>query len=1033
MRRLIGGLVFLAGVVALSFWASAQHGREMERQIRDGAGQIAATSLHGASTRVSGRDIVLSGTADSPQERDLLITALDDLRGRRVVIDRLQVLTAVSPYVTRGVYAGSGVPVLSGLVPSETARKDLGPTPGANTLEVASGAPVGWAETVAQAQAALTSLNSGSWALSDSTLTLMGEAETEDERSAAIDALGILPDGIDLEDQITVRLGAEEIDTALRLAALDLVRENRHPITPVVQNRVITLRGVVESPEERKVLMDQMQGLPRQTDVVDDLTLLARMTPYVTEGNLTVIGGLTLTGAVPTEADRARLSVHGATSGMTLAAGAPQGWRSVAERAAQTLGLLQSGSFRIEDQTLRLTGQARSPEDRDRALALLTGLPEAVQVDPRIDVLLSVDARDADLQARATALVSGATHPVTIRVVGGEIVARGLVDSPQDRDRILTGLRGLAGQSGVINQVQVLPILSPYVTRGERSDAGQVRLSGAAPSEALRQALPQTALTDDLVLAAGAPFGWSQAVAVANAALVPLVDGQWELSDQTLTLTGLAETDLEKKAALDALADLQAAITLRDNISVQVSEAEVEAGIRAALQAQIAGSRHGMELDVRDRVVTLRGTVGSEVERDTYLEQAAAIPRVTRVIDQLTVLPALSPYITEATENFRGTITMTGGVPSKVARNAIEGADTRDLTLASGAPDLWEATVPLANAVLSRVDEGRWRLTDTTLEIFGTVNTPVQAQEALSALTVRPTGLSVVPQITVLDDGAPVRFELSYDAALGAQIAGKLPFGMSSASVGQDLGLAQVAGDVAVNGYDRALARDARVALGALAPHFPQLETLDMVWDEGAITIAGLLSPGSNLEEISRAVRVGLRAQAQVDLRVAEAADLPAPGTIRMNAATGAQQQLVGGYWVPVMSQFDPTTANCTAQAARVMSEVQITFVTGSARLSPESFDDLNKMSALLQVCVLQGGLRAIVGGHTDGVGVAESNLRLSEARAASVVEALIARGIPDQYLRAVGYGETQPVADNSTEAGRAANRRTTLEWAEIP
>lgn len=1033
MRKLIGGLVFLAGVGALSFWASMQHGPEMERSIREGARQIAATSVHGAETRVSGRDIVVSGTADSAQERDLLLTALDDLPGRRVLIDRLRVLTPVSPYVTRGVRTESGAPVLSGLVPSETARAALASVPGANSLEVASGAPQGWAETVLQAQAALMPLNTGTWTLTDSTLTLTGEAETEDERSAAIDALGVLPDGIDLQDEITVRLGAEDIDTALRLGALDLVRDLRHPITPVVQNRVITLRGMVESPGERAALIDQMRTLPRQTDVVDDLTLLDRMTPYVTEGTLTATGGLTLTGAVPTEADRARLAVHGVTSGMTLASGAPAGWRAVAESAAQALGALQSGGFRLEDQSLRLTGQARSAEDRDRALTLLSGLPAAVQVDHQIGVTLSVDARDADLQARATALVGTTPHPVTIRVVGGEIVVRGLADSPQDRDRILNGLRGLAGQSGVINQLQVLPSLSPFVTRGERTEGPQVRLSGAAPSEALRAALPQTALTDDLVLAAGAPFGWSQAVALANAALGPLLQGQWELSDQKLTLTGLAETEQEKQAALDRLAGLPAAITLRDDIAIQLSETAVEAGIRAALEAQIADARHGVRSDVRGRVVTLRGTVGSDAERDRYVQQAAAVPRVTRVVDQLTVLPLLSPFVTEATENFRGTIIMTGGVPSQAARGAIEGADTRDLTLASGAPDLWEATVPLANSVLSRVEQGRWRLTDTTLEIFGTVNTPVQMQEAMSALAVRPNGLTVVPQITVLDDGAPVRFELSYDASRGAQIAGKLPFGMSPASVGRDLGLAQVTGDAAVNGYDRALARDARVALGALAPHFPQIETLDMLWDEGAITISGLLSPGSNLEEISRAVRVGLRAQAQVDLRVAEAADLPEAGTIRLNAATGGQQQLMGGFWVPAMTRFDPTPETCAAQASVIMDAVKITFVTGSARLAPDSFDDLNKMSALLQICVLEGGLRAIVGGHTDSVGAAESNQRLSEARAASVVEALITRGIPAQYLRAVGYGETRPVADNSTEAGRAANRRTTLEWAEIP
>ena len=62
--------------------------------------------------------------------------------------------------------------------------------------------------------------------------------------------------------------------------------------------------------------------------------------------------------------------------------------------------------------------------------------------------------------------------------------------------------------------------------------------------------------------------------------------------------------------------------------------------------------------------------------------------------------------------------------------------------------------------------------------------------------------------------------------------------------------------------------------------------------------------------------------------------------------------------------------------------------------------------------------------GYTDSVGRGLVNLHLSEARATAVRNALIARGVAPTRLRTRGYGGHHPLADNSTEAGRAKNRR---------
>jgi OOP family OmpA-OmpF porin len=67
------------------------------------------------------------------------------------------------------------------------------------------------------------------------------------------------------------------------------------------------------------------------------------------------------------------------------------------------------------------------------------------------------------------------------------------------------------------------------------------------------------------------------------------------------------------------------------------------------------------------------------------------------------------------------------------------------------------------------------------------------------------------------------------------------------------------------------------------------------------------------------------------------------------------------------------------------------------------------------------------VRGHTDSAGPAGPNQALSEERAAAVVDELVARGVPEDRLTATGAGETEPIAPNDTEEGRARNRRIEL------
>jgi len=99
-----------------------------------------------------------------------------------------------------------------------------------------------------------------------------------------------------------------------------------------------------------------------------------------------------------------------------------------------------------------------------------------------------------------------------------------------------------------------------------------------------------------------------------------------------------------------------------------------------------------------------------------------------------------------------------------------------------------------------------------------------------------------------------------------------------------------------------------------------------------------------------------------------------------------------------------------------------IYFAFNSYDLTPESKVVLDQLTEFLE---LNDGLSIQIQGHTDAIGNDAVNLILSENRARSVYEYLVANHVPPNRLTFKGFGETQPLATNDTEEGRALNRRT--------
>ena len=103
---------------------------------------------------------------------------------------------------------------------------------------------------------------------------------------------------------------------------------------------------------------------------------------------------------------------------------------------------------------------------------------------------------------------------------------------------------------------------------------------------------------------------------------------------------------------------------------------------------------------------------------------------------------------------------------------------------------------------------------------------------------------------------------------------------------------------------------------------------------------------------------------------------------------------------------------------------VQINFATDKAEILPDSQAQIEQIVALLKD---NPELKLGIYGHTDNTGDAVHNLKLSNQPAQSVVAALTKAGIESGRLTAKGFGDTQPVADNASDDGKAKNRRVEL------
>ena len=500
---------------------------------------------------------------------------------------------------------------------------------------------------------------------------------------------------------------------------------------------------------------------------------------------------------------------------------------------------------------------------------------------------------------------------------------------------------------------------------------------------------------------------------------------------------------------------------------------------RSVEAIEAAGGRD-IDVDVDGRHVTLTGVVYSEAREDELLDIADETYGALGPIDGLTVIEDVA-YIT-ASKTDDG-ITLTGSVPSEEVRSEIVTAATdatdgtvTDEMVVFGQRHGWHDEAGFGLSQLGALSTGTLTLGGETQVLAGTA---IGSADDISAeLEARGDWIGSISPRDRTDEFeariASLESDLNTQTAAMADMEQRLSAERDALQV--NLASANEALTTATTDVEAAMAElegraqaleDSEAALAALSLETEELRAqladlqqaradLTTELDAAQGDTAGLDIAERQLEEQEAAFSAlseeadGLRVQlAEQEQRIADltaqldaaggASDAQATDTEEVTRLTtelaSAEQRIVR-----LDQQIDELTAGapvitpsasaeqCTIRAEQVVEASRINFVTGSAEISEESQGLLERLTGIALACVDQGVVLEI-GGHTDDRGDDASNQQLSEARAQAVSSFMLERGVPEEGLSAVGYGETQPIADNATEEGQAANRRISFDW----
>ena len=425
-------------------------------------------------------------------------------------------------------------------------------------------------------------------------------------------------------------------------------------------------------------------------------------------------------------------------------------------------------------------------------------------------------------------------------------------------------------------------------------------------------------------------------------------------------------------------------------------EQDLAANVTAAIKSDVLDKTR---ISVAGRDVTFSADAFSEEGRRSAVTSVETVSGVRLVKDQTKLVPEAKPYVWSA-ERDVVRVTFSGSAPLpaikarllEAAKTALNGVEVVDhMGFARGAPQRFDAAVQVLIEQVARLKEGKITLSDKSVSLSGMARDLGGREAIAAALRNLPEGFTVAsndvaaPPYVFQANKDPVGVTLTLtgyvpDNAVHAALVAAAQRKFFDEKVVDNL----KASIGAPKGFSDAVVR----ALGALS----RLSTGSLVVSDREVKLSGdaLYDGAAN----------------QIRTRLPK--ELPEGWTAKAEVSVK-----------PAAAPVDASV--CQRLFTEVLSKGTIQFDTGSATINADSAGLLDRLAEIALRCPTAS---IEVNGHTDGDGDDAANQALSEKRAQAVVDFMVKAGLPADRFKATGFGSSQPVADNSTDEGKAKNRR---------
>jgi OmpA-OmpF porin, OOP family len=399
------------------------------------------------------------------------------------------------------------------------------------------------------------------------------------------------------------------------------------------------------------------------------------------------------------------------------------------------------------------------------------------------------------------------------------------------------------------------------------------------------------------------------------------------------------------------------------------------------------------------RDVSFAADAFSEDGRRNALAAVQAVSGVRLVNDETRLVPEAKPFVWSA-ERDVVRVTLGGSAPlpsvrgrlADAARAALGGVEVADqMALARGAPPRFENAALLLVEQISKLKDGKISISDTGVTLSGMARELGGREAIATSLKNLPEGFSVAAN----DVKAPPYIFQAYKdpVAVTLTLSGYVPDNNVHAAIAQAASRKFFNEKVVDNlkasiGAPSGFAAAVVPALAALS----RLSTGTLVVSDREVKLSG----DALYDAAAAQIRAGLGKEF--------------PQGFQYKADISVK---------PASAPVDASV--CQQLFSELLGKGNIRFEPARATIDPDSRGLLDRLVEIAMRCP---NANIEVAGHTDADGQDAANLTLSEKRAQAVVDYLEKAGLPASRFTALGYGSTQPVADNNTDEGKAQNRR---------